>query len=153
MQAGGDLAHAPPAERRALTLGLGLHGQGQVLMREGAWAHALDVLTLAEQAFLLVDLRHVGAIDNVALLLIDLVWCADAHPPAHSYDTYRTSADYVFHSITNSRQVCSARLTLNIDVQQLSSRSVCGTLNCLVLLNLFLIPWSYGICFSRTASE
>ena len=63
-------------DQKALRMGMVLHEHGRAAMAASDFPRALELLELSEQTFALVRLDAVGAIDNVALMLIDLVWCA-----------------------------------------------------------------------------
>ncbi|KAG2494871.1 hypothetical protein HYH03_007110 [Edaphochlamys debaryana] len=73
---GGSTVAVKPEDRRNLVFGLVLHDKAKASMSKGDFATALEELLLAEEALLLCDPRLTGAVDNVPLLLIDLVWSA-----------------------------------------------------------------------------
>ena len=65
-QDGNEVA-MPPADRRALTLGCLLQAQGRKLLGQRRYAEAVDVLSLAEDAFGEADSTWLRFIDNAAL--------------------------------------------------------------------------------------
>eukprot|EP00850_Spirogloea_muscicola_P008856 SM000048S16568 [mRNA] locus=s48:526308:529491:+ [translate_table: standard] len=85
-QSGRKLVFESEDDRRALTMGLVLHAKARGLLGKSRFAEALEVLTMAEvsltqpngasgEAFALCNKVHVQAVDNVAILQIDIVWC------------------------------------------------------------------------------
>ncbi|PNW85783.1 hypothetical protein CHLRE_03g205650v5 [Chlamydomonas reinhardtii] len=74
-QAGARVA-VKPEDRRHLVFGLVMHDKAKDTMGRGDWAAALDELLLAEESLGLCDPALTAAVDNVALLLLDLVWAA-----------------------------------------------------------------------------
>jgi hypothetical protein len=67
------------ADRKALTAGLALHQRGRQMMDAsgtdaGRLADALDVLLLAEEAFGVASPDLTARVDNVAIVMLDVVW-------------------------------------------------------------------------------
>ncbi|OAE21604.1 hypothetical protein AXG93_939s1110 [Marchantia polymorpha subsp. ruderalis] len=60
---------------RALKMGLMLHAKGQELIKQSQFTEALEVLSMSEESFSLCDRKILEAVDNVALLHLDTVWC------------------------------------------------------------------------------
>eukprot|EP00271_Cylindrocystis_brebissonii_P004749 TRINITY_DN16587_c0_g2_i1.p1 TRINITY_DN16587_c0_g2~~TRINITY_DN16587_c0_g2_i1.p1 ORF type:complete len:672 (+),score=157.26 TRINITY_DN16587_c0_g2_i1:198-2213(+) len=84
-QDGTQLAFESEADRRAIVLGLVFHAKGRALLekqaaqtgeaaREG-FGEALEVLQMAAEAFELCNRKLLEAVDNVAMLQLDMVWC------------------------------------------------------------------------------
>lgn len=61
-------------DRKALVMGLALHDRARATLAARNWAAALDELLLAEEAFGLCKPDLLQHVDNVALLLLDIVW-------------------------------------------------------------------------------
>lgn len=75
-QSGERLKFKSESDRRALTLGLMLHAKARDLLQQNSYGEALEVLNMAEEAFgLCHDSKFLEAVDNVALLQLDTVWC------------------------------------------------------------------------------
>jgi hypothetical protein len=66
----------PEELRQALTGALALHHSGRAAMEKREWEQARELLERSEAAFDAIDVAELGNIDNCALMLIDLVWCA-----------------------------------------------------------------------------
>ncbi|WIA39072.1 hypothetical protein OEZ86_005216 [Tetradesmus obliquus] len=62
-------------DRRGLVLGLALHDKGKASMEAGELQAALGELLLAEESFGLVSPSVLEGVDNLAMLLLDIVWC------------------------------------------------------------------------------
>ncbi|KAK9817072.1 hypothetical protein WJX72_009049 [[Myrmecia] bisecta] len=62
-------------DERALLMGMTLHERATKTLAKEQYKDALDELLLAEEAFALCNPIHIEGVDNVALLLIDIVWC------------------------------------------------------------------------------
>eukprot|EP00775_Hariotina_reticulata_P012251 gene12251-12388_t len=62
------------ADRRSLVMGLALHDKGRASLSAGRLQDALGELLLAEESFNLATTAVLEGIDNVALLLLDIVW-------------------------------------------------------------------------------
>lgn len=74
-QSGETLKFTSESDRRALVLGLMLHAKGRDILLQDNYGEALEVLSMSEEAFGLCDKKLLEAVDNVALLQIDIVWC------------------------------------------------------------------------------
>ncbi|KAL3689731.1 hypothetical protein R1sor_016040 [Riccia sorocarpa] len=74
-QSGERLRFTSEDDRRALMMGLMLHAKAQNLMKQSQFTEALEVLAMAEESFSLCDRKILEAVDNVALLHLDTVWC------------------------------------------------------------------------------
>ncbi|KAJ3677256.1 hypothetical protein LUZ60_002980 [Juncus effusus] len=74
-QNGEKIKFGSESDRRALMMGLMLHANAKCLIKRESYKDALDVLTMAEEAFSLCDQKFVELIDNVPILQLDTVWC------------------------------------------------------------------------------
>ena len=63
-----------PSDRKALVMGLALHDKGKATLAKGDHKAALEELLLAEEAFCLVNPELLTHVDNMAMLLLDIVW-------------------------------------------------------------------------------
>ncbi|MEW5309591.1 MAG: hypothetical protein WDW38_001470 [Sanguina aurantia] len=64
-----------PGDKQAITMALMLHDTGLRSLKLGKFEEALEALLMAEEAIATCDTAVVEGIDNVALLLLDIVWC------------------------------------------------------------------------------
>lgn len=74
-QSGEKLLFKSDTDRRALVMGLMMHAKARSILELGNFLEALEVLGMAEESFSLCDRKFLEAVDNVALLQIDTVWC------------------------------------------------------------------------------
>lgn len=74
-QSGVQLKFDSDSDRRALMMGLMLHAKARDLIQHNNYVEAVEVLNMAEEAFALCNSKILEAVDNVAFLQIDLVWC------------------------------------------------------------------------------
>ncbi|XP_024370673.1 uncharacterized protein [Physcomitrium patens] len=74
-QSGEKLTFNSETDRRALVMGLMLHAKARSMLEQGNYQEALEVLGMSEESFSLCDRKFLEAVDNVALLQIDTVWC------------------------------------------------------------------------------
>ncbi|KAF3453050.1 hypothetical protein FNV43_RR03483 [Rhamnella rubrinervis] len=74
-QSGRQVQLGTETDQRAIMLGLMLHTNAKQLIRRKNYKDALDVLTMAEEAFSLCDPKVIELIDNPPILQIDMVWC------------------------------------------------------------------------------
>eukprot|EP00250_Pteridium_aquilinum_P008039 c17618_g1_i1 orf=121-1794(+) len=74
-QSGEKLKFNSESDQRALMLGLMLHAKARDILQHNSYGEALEVLNMSEEAFGLCDSKILEAVDNVALLQIDTVWC------------------------------------------------------------------------------
>lgn len=74
-QSGEKLVFKSDTDRRALVMGLMMHAKARSILELGNFLEALEVLGMAEESFSLCDRKFLEAVDNVALLQIDTVWC------------------------------------------------------------------------------
>jgi hypothetical protein len=56
-------------------MGLALHDKGKVTLAKGNHKAALEELMLSEEAFCLANPDLLTHVDNMAMLLLDIVWC------------------------------------------------------------------------------
>ncbi|KAH8420935.1 hypothetical protein KR222_010479, partial [Zaprionus bogoriensis] len=71
----GNPMFLPPNENRALLLGMGLSEKGRVAMRGERYDEALLLFLEADEKFGNCNSRFLDAVDNYALLNLDIVWC------------------------------------------------------------------------------
>ncbi|KAM0939087.1 putative Ubiquitin-like domain, UBA-like superfamily, Ubiquitin-associated domain-containing protein [Dioscorea sansibarensis] len=62
-------------DQKGIMMGLMLHANARSLMKNEKYKDALDVLSMAEEAFSLCDPKFIEMIDNVPILQLDTVWC------------------------------------------------------------------------------
>lgn len=74
-QNGEPLKFSSESDRRALMMGLMLQTKAKYHMQHNVYVEALELLIMAEEAFALCDPKILEAVDNVAFLQIDIVWC------------------------------------------------------------------------------
>ncbi|XP_072977800.1 uncharacterized protein [Typha angustifolia] len=74
-QSGQAVSFGSESDKRAVMMGLMLHTNSKSLMNKQNYKDALDVLTMAEEAFSLCDPKFIEMIDNVPILQLDIVWC------------------------------------------------------------------------------
>ncbi|KAG6556968.1 hypothetical protein Mapa_001384 [Marchantia paleacea] len=74
-QSGERLRFNSEDDKRSLKMGLMLHAKGQDLIKQSQFTEALEVLSMSEESFSLCDRKILEAVDNVALLHLDTVWC------------------------------------------------------------------------------
>nr|XP_016937292.1 NEDD8 ultimate buster 1 [Drosophila suzukii] len=71
----GSPVFLPPAENRALLLGLGFCEKARAAMLREDYEEALLLLLEADQSFATCDSQFLESVDNYALLNLDIVWC------------------------------------------------------------------------------
>ncbi|CAD6259336.1 unnamed protein product [Miscanthus lutarioriparius] len=74
-QSGQKVMFGSVDDKKALTMALMLHQKAKTQMKRGMYKEALDVLTMAEEAFSLCDPKLIEKVDNVPMLQLDIVWC------------------------------------------------------------------------------
>ncbi|KAJ1385875.1 Ubiquitin-like domain superfamily [Sesbania bispinosa] len=74
-QSGKKVHLGSETDQRAIMMGLMLDANGKRLIRQGNHKDALEVLTMAEEAFSLCDPKLLELIDNVPIMQINMVWC------------------------------------------------------------------------------
>ncbi|KAG0498565.1 hypothetical protein HPP92_003256 [Vanilla planifolia] len=74
-QSGQKVNFGSENNQRAVMMGLMLHETAKGLIRKQKYNDALDVLSMAEEAFSLCDSKTIEMIDNVPILELDIVWC------------------------------------------------------------------------------
>lgn len=65
----------PPEERKALTLAMTLHEKGRVAIKKKEITKALLLLLEADKEFRKCGANILSAVDNYAVLCLDIVWC------------------------------------------------------------------------------
>ncbi|XP_013387690.1 NEDD8 ultimate buster 1 [Lingula anatina] len=73
-QAGKSL-QLPPEERKALTLAMTLHEKGKAAIKRKQYGEALLLLLEADKEFRKCNSDILNAVDNYAILCLDIVWC------------------------------------------------------------------------------
>ncbi|KAI0511061.1 hypothetical protein KFK09_011679 [Dendrobium nobile] len=74
-QSGQKVNFGSENDQRAVMMGLMLHENAKSLIKKQKFKDALDVLSIAEEAFSLCDSKIIEMIDNVPILQLDTVWC------------------------------------------------------------------------------
>ncbi|XP_020589026.1 NEDD8 ultimate buster 1 isoform X2 [Phalaenopsis equestris] len=74
-QSGQKVNFGSENDQRAVMMGLMLHEKAKSLIKKQKFKDALDVLSIAEEAFSLCDPKIIEMIDNVPILQLDTVWC------------------------------------------------------------------------------
>ncbi|CAL5070354.1 unnamed protein product [Urochloa decumbens] len=74
-QSGQKVMFGSVEDMKALKMALMLHQKGKTQMKRKMYKEALDVLTMAEEAFSLCDSKLIEKVDNVPMLQLDIVWC------------------------------------------------------------------------------
>ncbi|KAH3761762.1 NEDD8 ultimate buster 1 [Pelomyxa schiedti] len=65
----------PDKDRQALIKGLTLQSKGEKLLREGDFSTSLQVFLEADESFSQCDDKILSAVDNYAILCLDVAWC------------------------------------------------------------------------------
>ncbi|EDO49070.1 predicted protein [Nematostella vectensis] len=65
----------PDAERKALALAMTLHEKGKSMLKQKNYSEALVVLLEADKEFSQCRAQILEAVDNYAILCLDVVWC------------------------------------------------------------------------------
>ncbi|XP_034486358.1 NEDD8 ultimate buster 1 [Drosophila innubila] len=71
----GNAISLPPNENRSLLLGMGFYEKGRAAMRREHFDEALLLFLEADDKFSGCNSRFLEAVDNYALLNLDIVWC------------------------------------------------------------------------------
>ncbi|KAM8704503.1 hypothetical protein ACLKA7_009019 [Drosophila subpalustris] len=71
----GNVISLPPQENRSLLLGMGLYEKGRAAMRREHFDEALLLFLEADEKFSGCNSKFLEAVDNYALLNLDIVWC------------------------------------------------------------------------------
>ncbi|XP_017125496.1 NEDD8 ultimate buster 1 isoform X1 [Drosophila elegans] len=71
----GSAVFLPPAENRALLIGLGFCEKARAAMLREDFEEALLLLLEADESFATCDSQFLESVDNYALLNLDIVWC------------------------------------------------------------------------------
>lgn len=71
----GNLIHIPPVEKKAIMMALAIHEKGRAALRRNAFNEALIFLLEADNEFKFCNSQLLQAVDNYALLNLDIVWC------------------------------------------------------------------------------
>lgn len=74
-QEGNTLQISEKRDREALIMAMGFHEKGRALMKKRKYETALPYLEMAEEQFKLCDITILNALDNFAILHLDIVWC------------------------------------------------------------------------------
>ncbi|WVZ87401.1 hypothetical protein U9M48_034041 [Paspalum notatum var. saurae] len=74
-QSGQKVMFGSVDDMKALKMALMLHQKAKTQMKKEMYKEALDVLTMAEEAFSLCDSKLIEKVDNVPMLQLDIVWC------------------------------------------------------------------------------
>lgn len=71
----GNVILLPPSENRSLLLGMGLYEKGRAALRREHFDEALLLFLEADEKFSGCNSKFLEAVDNYALLNLDIVWC------------------------------------------------------------------------------
>ncbi|XP_034836357.2 NEDD8 ultimate buster 1-like [Maniola hyperantus] len=71
----GKTVELPPAERRALLVGLALHERGRAAAKKKDYSLALVLLLEADRQLNECSSSILSSVDNVAVLQLDIAWC------------------------------------------------------------------------------
>lgn len=71
----GNVVHLPPSERKNLTMALALHEKGRGALKREAISEALVLFLEADSEYGKCSQMWLDAVDNYALLNLDIVWC------------------------------------------------------------------------------
>lgn len=74
----GNPLQIPDNERKALIMAMGFHEKGRALMKNRKHSSALFYLLMADEQFKQCDSTILNAVDNFAVLQLDIVWCYQA---------------------------------------------------------------------------
>ncbi|XP_055038728.2 NEDD8 ultimate buster 1 [Misgurnus anguillicaudatus] len=74
----GNPLQIPDIERKALIMAMGFHEKGRALMKNRKHSSALFYLLMADEQFKQCDSTILNAVDNFAVLQLDIVWCYQA---------------------------------------------------------------------------
>ncbi|KNC33992.1 hypothetical protein FF38_10190 [Lucilia cuprina] len=71
----GNPVFLPPAENRALLMALGYYEKARAAMKRDHYDEALVLLLEADEKFITCNSKFLEAVDNYALVNLDIVWC------------------------------------------------------------------------------
>lgn len=71
----GKAIHLPPKERRSLMMALALHEKGKAALKKESYSEALVMFLEADGEYQSCTSSLLQAVDNWALLNLDIVWC------------------------------------------------------------------------------
>uniref|UniRef100_A0A1B0A0W3 UBA domain-containing protein n=1 Tax=Glossina pallidipes TaxID=7398 RepID=A0A1B0A0W3_GLOPL len=71
----GNPVFLPPAENRAILIAMGICEKGRVAMKHERYDEALILLLEADEKFTACNSKFLEAVDNYALINLDIVWC------------------------------------------------------------------------------
>ncbi|XP_065364111.1 NEDD8 ultimate buster 1-like [Calliphora vicina] len=71
----GNPVFLPPAENRALLMALGYYEKARAAMKREHYDEALVLLLEADEKFITCNSKFLEAVDNYALVNLDIVWC------------------------------------------------------------------------------
>lgn len=71
----GNAINLPPEEKRALMMALAMNEKGRAALKRENYNEALIFLLEADQEYKTCNSQLLGAVDNYALLNLDIVWC------------------------------------------------------------------------------
>lgn len=111
-QSGQLLAFDHEEDRKALMMGLMLHARSRGLIDKLQYSEALEVLAMAEEAFSLCNRKHLEAVDNIAMLHLDTVWCYLQLQDASSLSTARNRLSMARNKLETAHGKSMERLRL-----------------------------------------
>ncbi|XP_057303913.1 NEDD8 ultimate buster 1-like [Hydractinia symbiolongicarpus] len=71
----GNKIHLPEEERKSLSVAMTLHEKGRVLLKQKKFLESLSMFLEADQEFRNCRSELLNAVDNYAVLCLDIVWC------------------------------------------------------------------------------
>ncbi|KAL9882660.1 NEDD8 ultimate buster 1 [Glossina fuscipes fuscipes] len=71
----GNPVFLPPTENRAILIGMGICEKGRVAMKNERYDEALILFLEADEKFTACNSKFLEAVDNYALINLDIVWC------------------------------------------------------------------------------
>ncbi|CAH2044505.1 unnamed protein product [Thlaspi arvense] len=74
-QGGHQVKFGTETDQSAAMMGLMLHTKGKSLIELEKYSDAVEVLSMAEESFLLCDPKILEFVDNIPIMEIDIVWC------------------------------------------------------------------------------
>uniref|UniRef100_A0A1J3CDP2 NEDD8 ultimate buster 1 n=2 Tax=Noccaea caerulescens TaxID=107243 RepID=A0A1J3CDP2_NOCCA len=74
-QGGHTVQFGSETDQRAAMMGLMLHTKAKSLIEMEMYSDAVEVLSMAEESFLLCDPKILEMVDNIPMMEIDIVWC------------------------------------------------------------------------------
>lgn len=71
----GNPVFLPPAENRALLMGMSYYEKARAAMKREQFDEALILLLESDEKFITCNSKFLESVDNYALVNLDIVWC------------------------------------------------------------------------------